>query len=410
MALFDYQATTTTGKMVEGVREAGEERAVVTWLHDQGYLPINVAVRDGGNTSSLGKWSDRSYILWRKRGTQRDLLLLTRELSTLVSAGLPLDRALTVLHGLVTKSELTMVVGEILKSVEQGSSLADSLAAYPNIFPTLYVNMVRAGELGGFLDTVLVRLGDHLERTHQVQEEIKSAMAYPTVLVAFGVGAVLFMFMFILPRFAGLFSENADTLPASTQYLLFMSDALRSYWWVLLLACGTCFASWSRYVRTEQGRLQWDRLRLRLVVVGPLVRKREVGRFARTLSTLLSSGVPLLEALEVVQTVVQNSIIARGVSAVRAGVREGEGMAAPLGRTGVFPTLALQMIAVGEETGRLEEMLGKVAEYFDRETEQQLKRMTSLIEPILLLTMGLVLGFVVISMLVGIFSMNEIAF
>jgi general secretion pathway protein F len=299
------------------------------------------------------------------------------------------------------------VVAEVLKTVQQGKSLADALAEYPTIFPPLYLNMARAGEVGGFLETALQRLTEHLERAQEVQEEVKSALTYPVLLVLFGAGAIVFMFIFILPRFAGLFADSGQSLPATTRFMLATSEVLRSYWWGFLLAGAGGVFGWLRYVATPQGRLSWDGFRLRLALLGPLLQKREVGRFSRTLSTLLSSGVPLLQALEVVEAVVENSVIRQAIKEVRAGVREGQGLSAPLGRSGAFPPLALQMIGVGEETGRLDDMLRQVADYFERETQRQIKRMTSLVEPVLLLTMGLVIGFVVISMLVGIFSIND---
>ena len=267
--------------------------------------------------------------------------------------------------------------------------------------------MVRAGEVGGFLETALQRLTEHLERAQEVQEEVKSALTYPVLLVLFGAGAIVFMFLFILPRFAGLFADSGQTLPAATRFMLTTSAVLRSYWWAFLLAGAGGGFGWRRYVATPQGRLVWDGFCLRLALFGPLLQKREVGRFSRTLSTLLSSGVPLLQGLEVVEAVVENRVIRQAVREVRAGVREGQGLAAPLGRTGAFPPLALQMIGVGEETGRLDDMLEQVAEYFERETQRQIKRLTSLVEPVLLLTMGLIIGFVVIAMLAGIFSIND---
>ena len=408
MPQFQYQATTPQGQLIEGVREAAEERAVVAWLHTQGYIPLNVALPHGREAKPARNWQlSLPDMPWSGRVTQRDVLLLTRELATMLSAGLPLDRALSALVGLASKPALSRVADDVLKTVQQGKSLADALAQYPTIFPPLYLNMVRAGEVGGFLETALQRLTEYLERAQEVQEEVKSALTYPVLLVLFGAGAIVFMFIFILPRFAGLFADSGQALPASTRFMLATSEVLRSYWWGFLLAGAGGVFGWQRYVATPQGRLAWDGFRLRLPLLGSLLQKREVGRFSRTLSTLLSSGVPLLQGLEVVEAVVENSVIRQAVKEVRAGVREGQGLAAPLGRTGAFPSLALQMIGVGEETGRLDDMLKQVADYFERETQRQIKRMTSLVEPILLLTMGLIIGFVVIAMLVGIFSIND---
>lgn len=409
MSQFHYQATTPQGKVIEGMMEAAEERVVVARLHDQGYLPLRVTVP--GQAKSRPAWSLSLPTLPRRgKVRQHDLLVLTQELATLVSAGLPLDRALSVLAGLTAKEELKKSIEQILRAVQQGKSLAEALAEYPKIFPPLYVNMVKAGEIGGFLDTALQRLSEYLEKAHEVQEQIKSALAYPIILTAVGSLSIIFMFTFILPRFAVLFDDVGQALPTPTRLLLAISHGLRAYWWTLVIAGVGGWFSVRQYLATPQGRLAWDRWRLRLVLVGELLRKREVGRFARTLGTLLKSGVPLLQALEVVEEVAGNQMIRGALREVRVGVREGQGIAGPLGRGGVFPTLALQMISVGEETGRLDEMLMRVAEHYERDSYSQIRRLTSLVEPLLILTMGLVVGFVVISMLLGVFSINDMSF
>ena len=413
MPQFHYQATSSQGKMIEGVMEAGEERAVVARLHEQGYLPLQIT--QPGQTQTKIRASSLSFPSFPTlpgRGTvrQRDVLLLTRELSTLLSAGLPLDRALSVLIGLTTKTELRQAVDQILQKVKQGKSLAEALADYPKIFPTLYVNMIKAGEMGGFLDTALERLAEYMERAQEVQDEIKSALAYPSILVLVGGAAIILMFTFVLPKFAVMFEDMGDALPTSTRFLLAVSDLIRGYWWVMMLAATAAGVGLRQYLATPQGRFAWDRWSLGVIVIGQLLQKREVGRFARTLGTLLKSGVPLLQALELVEEVVGNRMISSTLKGVRVGVREGQGIAAPLGQSGVFPSLALQMVSVGEETGRLDEMLMQVAEYYERDTNAQLQRLTTLVEPLLILSMGLIVGFVVIAMMLGVFSINNVSF
>jgi general secretion pathway protein F len=410
MPQFHYQATTLQGKVIEGVMEAGEERMVVTWLHEQGYLPLRVTPPGQTKPKTAVSWFSMPTLPGRGTVRQRDLMVLTQELATLISAGLPLDRALSVLTGLTAKEELKKVVGQILRAVQQGKSLAEALAEYPKIFPPLYVNMIKAGEIGGFLDIALQRLAEYLERAQQVQDEIKSALTYPILLTVVGALSVVILLTYVLPKFAVIFGDLGQALPPSTRVLLGISYGLRTYWWVLLLlGAGVWFGS-RQYLATPQGRFAWDRLCWRFVVLGQLVRKREVGRFARTLGTLLKSGVPVLQALEVVQEVAGNQMVRRALNEVRAGVREGQGVAGPLGRSGVFPTLALQMVSVGEETGRLDDMLMRVAEYYERDTYNQIKRLTSLLEPLMILLMGLIVGFVVISMLSAVFSINDVPF
>jgi len=410
MPQFHYQATTPQGKIIEGVMEAGEEKVVVARLHDQGYLPLRVALPGAAKSSSSTGWFSLPVLPGRGTVRQRDLMVLTQELATLIAAGLPLDRALSVLGGLTSKEELKKIVGQILRAVQQGKSLAEALAVYPKIFPPLYVNMVKAGELGGFLDTTLQRLAEYLERAQQVQDEVKSALTYPILLTVVGGLSVIILLTYVLPKFAVIFGDLGHALPTSTRVLLAISHGLRAYWWVLVLGGIGGWMSMRQYLSTPQGRFAWDRWRLRLWLIGQLLTKREVGRFARTLGTLLKSGVPLLQALEVVQDVLENQMVIRALREVRVGVREGQGIAGPLGRSGVFPTLALQMVSVGEETGRLDEMLMRVAEYYERDTYNQIKRLTSLLEPVLILVMGLLVGFVVISMLSAVFSINDISF
>lgn len=415
MPQFYYQAATPQGKLIEGVMEAGEERVVASRLQDQGYVPLRITVP--GQTPAKTGTTRRQLTLSalpalprRGRVKQRDLQILTRELATLISAGLPLDRALSVVSNLADKAELKQAVGQILRSVQQGKSLTEALAEFPKIFPPLYVNMVKAGEVGGFLDTALQRLAEYLERAQEVQDEIKSALAYPVILVLVGGLSIVFMFTFVLPKFTALFKDMGDALPTSTRILLAISSGLRSYWWVLALVAVGSWLGFRQYVATPQGRFTWDRWRLRVVVLGDLVRKREVAHFARTLGTLVKSGVPLLQALEVVEEVAGNQVIRQALKEVRVGVREGQGIGGPLSRSGVFPTLALQMVSVGEETGRLDDMLMRVSEYYEKETHNQLRQLVSLLEPALIVVMGLVIGFIVVAMLLGIFSMNDLPF
>lgn len=410
MPQFHYQATTPQGKIIEGVMEAGEERTVVTRLHEQGYLPLHIGLPGQARSKTPFTQLSLPELSLRGRVRQRDLLVMTQELATLLSSGLPLDRALSVLNGLTTKEELKKAVGQILRAVQQGKSLAEALGDFPKIFPPLYVNMVKAGELGGFLETALQRLAEYMERAQQVQDEIKSALTYPVLLTFTGGASIVILLTYVLPKFTVIFGDLGQALPTSTRVLMGISEGLRLYWWLLLLLAAGAWLGMRQYIATPQGRFVWDRWRLRVWVLGQLLTKREVGRFARTLGTLLKSGVPLLQALEVVQDVVGNAVMSRALKEVRVGVREGQGIAGPLGRSGTFPTLALQMVSVGEETGRLDEMLMRVAEYYERDTYNQVKRLTSLLEPMLILVMGLAVGFVVVSMLSAVFSINDVAF
>jgi len=254
---------------------------------------------------------------------------------------------------------------------------------------------------------VLQRLAEYLERSQEVQDQIKAALAYPVMLVLVGGLSVFFMFTYVLPKFAGIFKDMGPALPVLTRLILTLGEWFQAYWWVLVLIVISLGLAMQRYISTPHGRFAWDRWRLRVLLLGDLIRKREVANFARTLGTLLKSGVPLLQALEVVEAVVSNRVISSALKEVRVGVREGQGISGPLGRSGVFPTLALQMVSVGEETGRLDEMLMRTAEYYEKETNNQVKQLVSLVEPALILGMGLIVGVVVIGLLQGIFSINQ---
>jgi type II secretion system protein F len=406
MAQFQYRAADGDGKILEGTIEAGEASLAVSRLQDRGLIPLRVteAGKARGGIASIALPT-----ISFKRGVRgRDLLIFTHEMSTLLASGLPLDRSLSILAELAERPEMKRVVADILQSVQRGKSLAEAMAQHPKVFQPLYVNMVKAGEIGGVLDAVLLRLTEYLERADELRDEVRSALVYPVILTIVAMGSVTILLTYVLPKFAAIFSQAGQALPTSTRVLLGMSDAMRSYWWAgILIVVGLSFA-FSNYIRTPGGRLQWDRFKLRLLLLGNLLRKLAVARFARTLGTLLRSGVPMLQALDIVRDVTGNVVLAAAIEEVKVGVRGGSGVAGPLSHTAVFPPLALQMISVGEETGKLDEMLVQVADYFDKEVRQQVKRLTSLLEPALLLIGGVVVAFVVLSMFSAIFSINNL--
>jgi len=407
MAQFQYRAADGDGKVVEGTIDAQDVSAAAARLQERGLIPLKVgeaaAKRTGLASISLPNLS------WKKRGPKsRDLLVFTHEMSTLLAAGLPLDRSLSILADLSENPEMKRVVSEILQSVQRGKSLAESLGEHPKVFASLYVNMVRAGEIGGVLDQVLARLREYLESADELRGEVRSALVYPVILTIVALGSVTILLTYVLPKFATIFAQAGQALPLSTRFLLGLSDAMRSYWWAMLIAVGLLAAAFTHWTRTPAGRLRWDGLKLRMLLLGDLIRKLSVARFARTLGTLLRSGVPMLQALDIVRDVSGNVVLSKAIDQVKIGVRGGSGVSGPLGQTGVFPPLALQMISVGEETGRLDEMLVQVADYFDKEVRAQVKRLTSLLEPVLLLVGGVVVAFVVLSMFSAIFSINNL--
>jgi general secretion pathway protein F len=408
VAQFQYRAVDPQGKVVEGTIEAAEVPAVVARLHDRGLIPINISSSDGARPRAGTRLAlPMLPALGRGRVKGRDLLVMTQELSALVSAGLPLDRSLATLAELTDNAELKRVLTDVLHAVQGGKSLAEALGQH-RAFPPLYVNMIRAGELGGFLEPVLQRLTEYLERSQQLRSDVLSALAYPIVLVCAMSLSILVLLLWVMPKFAALFGDMGRALPLGARVVITVSEIIRGYWWALLGLPLLGFWAFRYSVRTPRGRYAWDQWKLRVMLLGPLLRKLEVARLARTLGTLLKSGVPLLQALGTVKEIAGNQVISHALGEVEVGVREGAGIADPLARSGVFPPLAVQMIAVGEETGKLDDLLVKVADHFDREVRVAIQQFTRLLEPALILIMGVGVGFVVISMLSAIFSVNDL--
>lgn len=401
MPVFVYKAADQRGKTITGVMEAPDSRAVVERLHREEYYPIEVAAQ----AARPGLWRQ----LTARGISNRDLVALTEQLATLVEAQLPLDRALSVLEELAPNPRLKAVVGDLLKSVRGGSSFADALAKHhPRPFSRLYVNMVRAGEKGGVLEVTLRRVTEFLQASQEFREALKSALVYPAILLVAMGGAVAFLLAFVIPRFAEIFHDLGQTLPLPTQIVVSVSTALRDYWWALALAVALGVLGSRMLLATAEGRLAWDRTALGLPLIGDTIRKAEVARFCRTLGTLLRSGVPVLGALAVVKEIVSNRLLALAVERLGAGVKRGAGLSAPMGESGVFPPLALHMVRVGEETGRLDEMLLKAADSLEAEVRNLMKRFITLLEPSLIIVMTLLVGFIVVAIAMAIFSISEI--
>lgn len=401
MPVFVYKAADRQGRTIGGVMEAADASAVVERLHREEYFPIEVAPQ----TERRAFWPALGY----GRIRHRELLAFTQQLATLLEAGVPLDRALSVLQEVVATPGLKAMVVDLLRSVQSGASLSEALAKHhPRPFSRLYINMVRAGEKGGVLEVTLRRLAEFLEAAQEFREAIISALIYPALLTSVGGAAVVFLLTFVIPRFAEIFADLGQAIPLSTQILLTVSQTLTSYWWVLAVLAVGALLGVRMILATREGRLAWDRACLRLPLVGEVVLELEVSRFARTLGTLLRSGVPVLAALEVVREMLGNQLLAQAVEALSEGVKRGAGLSASMGQSAVFPALALHMVRVGEETGRLEEMLLKVAETFEANVRRAVKRFIGLLEPSVVLTMGLLVGFIVVAMLMAIFSLNEI--
>jgi general secretion pathway protein F len=404
MPVFTYRAADRRGQTVDGVMEAPDARAVVERLHREAFYPIRVEP----HTERKRLGAALSFAP-TSRVRPRELLAFTQQLATLFEAGLPMDRALTILEELAPTPRLKTIVTDLIHGVRGGSTLSDALLRHhPRPFSRLYVNMVRAGEKGGVLEVTLRRLAEFLEARAAFRDAVISALAYPLVITAVGAAAIIFLLTFVIPRFATIFADLGQTIPLPTQILLAVSTRAREYWWVAPPVVLAVALVWRLWTSTAEGRLAWDQWVLRLPIIGPLATKIETERFTRTLGTMLKSGVPVLGAMAVVGDMMSNQAIAGAVGRISQDVKRGGTIAASMREHAPFPALAVHMVRVGEETGRLEEMLLKVADTFEAEVRSELKRVIGLLEPIIILGMGVLVAFIVVAMLLAIFSINEL--
>jgi general secretion pathway protein F len=413
MPIFRYRAVNPAGDVAVGELEAANEAAIVDRLRDQGLMPMQVARAAEG--AAAGGAAAASGLRRRRRGwfepktvTRDHLLSVTRELATLLRAGLPLDRALEILIGLSPTPPVAAMLQQIRDDVRGGKALSQALDARRDVFSRFYINIVRAGEAGGALGVVLTRLADTMERNKELRESVKSALIYPTILIGVAVLSVMVLLIWVVPQFEQTFAQAGKALPLPTLVVVFVGTALKQWWWAGA-ALAVAFVAWMRRrLANPVVRGRWDARLLRWPLVGDLVIKVEVARFARTLATLLGNGVTLLSGLAIVKETLGNSVLANALDSVIARLREGKGFGRPLDETGHYPKLAVQMILVGEESGRLEEMLNRVAEVYDREVAMSIKRFLAVLEPVMILSLAVMIGGIVFSILLGVMGMSEL--
>ena len=401
MAAYYFRAVAADGKVRTGALTAENERRAAQELRRQGLIPVYV-----------GQQEQKSFQLrlpafgGRRR---RDVLFFTQELSTLLNAGVPLDRALSITSELTENAPFRAVILDILRVLKGGKSLADSLATRPEYFSELYVNMVRAGEASGSLAAVFDRLAEFERTRDDLRSYIISSMVYPALLVVVGALSIVFLLTFVVPRFATIFTDSNLKMPMPTRIMLEASRLVQRYVWIAgagLVAAVALFQTWTR---SQAGRAAWDSLRLKIPLLGAALRKAETARFAQAMATLVGNGVPLVQSLQIAGGILNNRRIAAALAPVIQGVKRGEGIAGPLRRSGEFPPLAAHLLSVGEETGRLDEMFRRMAEIYDGETRAAIKRFTALFEPLIILVMGVAVGALILSMLLAITSINEVA-
>jgi general secretion pathway protein F len=413
MPVFEYRALNEAGKMVTGLREADSSKTLRALLRKDGvFLTDVVGQLEGARPAAQGTFVGSKDIdlkkLVRGRITTEDVAITTRQLATLLGAGVTLVDALSALVDQVEKDRLKRVLSDVKQRVNEGSSLADALALHQKIFGPLYVNMIRAGEHSGALDAVLLRLADFTEGQAKLRQRIIGTMIYPVLMIIIGSGMLMGLLTVVVPKVTKIFDSMRVTLPWYTRLLIWTSDLLQRWWFILLpmfVAGVIGFRSWTR---SPKGKPVWDRSVLRAPIFGSLVRMLSIARFSRTLATLLKSGVPLLTAMDIVKNVVTNTVLMDVVEKARDSIREGESIANPLRRSGQFPPLVYHMVAIGERSGQLEDMLVSVADSYENQVSIRVGALTSLLEPFLIVAMGVVIGFVAFSILMPIMQLNTV--
>ena len=395
MPLFAYTAIDQSGRTVKATIEADDERLVLAKLREQSLTATEIRKASKSGVKSFG----------RKKFKPKSLVVFSRQFATMIDAGIPILRCLEILYGQMKDPALKEALEQVMVDVKGGAQLNDALAKHPRIFNKLYVNMIRAAELGGILDTILDRLSHFLEYEAEIKGKIKSAMMYPILVLCFSQVMLFALFTFVLPKFKEIFQGMNVEMPPVTKALFAIGDFCQSFWWMVIILAVGAFFGLKFYSKTPKGRWQFDMIKLKLPVVGELSLKMSVARFSRTFGTLINSGVPMMRSLEIVGETLGNRVLADAIDQTRLSIREGNKLSAPLMQSGLFPNMVTCMIDIGEESGRLSEMLVKVGDFYDQEVEQTVKGLTSMIEPMLIIFLGVVVGFIAISIMTPMFKL-----
>ena len=399
MATFSYQVMDSNGKTLKGRVEAETQDQATSILQQRRYLVMKVSrVSTAGSGDLLVRW---------KRVNLQALVVFSRQFATMINAGVAISRSLDILANQANDPILKPAIIAARQDLLAGSTLTDALSKHPKCFGPLYVSMIRAAEVGGILDTTLNRLSQFLEKESETRQKVKAAMMYPCVILVFSLLLTSALMVFILPKFAEIFvSMNVD-LPLPTKILFAISNGMQNYWYMLFITPVVVFIGLKKYIATPRGRWQMDFVKLRAILVGPLILKMSISRFARTFGTLINSGVPMMRALEIVAESSGNLVLSNAINSARNSVREGQKISSPLQASGWFPMMVCQMIDIGEETGRLSDMLTKISDFYDTEVDSAIKGLTSLIEPIMIVGLGILVGFIAISLMSPIFALQK---
>lgn len=405
MPVYQYVGVNASGKKAKGVFDADNPRALRDGLRAKGVFVTEFA--EGGEKTPSSARDIEVRLPGAKGFNLRDVSVMTRQLATLVRAGIPLVESLNALVEQTEKSALKHIISDVRQKVSEGSALAKAMSEHPGAFSELYVNMIRAGESSGNLDVVLERLTEFLDAQMELRSKITGASVYPLLMIVLGSFIVAFLMSFVIPKVTQIFEDQQAALPLITVVLITFSNIIGRFWYLILAALGGAAWGFVRWRRTPEGREKWDAFILRTPIFGPLVRMIAVSRFSKTLGTLLSSGVPLLNAMGIVKDILGNVTLVKVVEEARLNIREGESIAAPLQRSGQFPPMVTHMIAVGERTGALEEMLDNVSRAYDAEVTGRIQALTTLMEPLMIVVMGGVVGFIVFAILLPILQLNQ---
>lgn len=396
---YAYKVRDRSGKVISGAIEAESAQAVASKLRSMGYIVLEISEKKEAFSFSLS---------FRKKVKLKDLTVFSRQFATMINSGVSITRALAILAEQTDNPTLAEVIRQLRKDVEAGLSLSEALAKHDKIFPPIFVNMTRAGEAGGVLDEVLLRLAEHFEKDAAIRGRVKSALTYPVAVLVFSLLIATAMIVFVVPTFMNMFESLGGNLPAATQMLVNLSNFVRGRWYIIIGTIVAIIYVYKFLNKTEKGKFFFDSLKLKLPIFGMLIKKMSLSKFARTFSTLVASGVPILQAMDIVADTAGNEVVAKAIREARSSIKEGESISKPLSKSPVFPPMVVQMISIGEETGALDTMLKKIADFYDEEVSAMVESLTSLLEPILMIFLGILIGGIVIALYLPMFSIISV--
>ncbi|MDI6601931.1 MAG: type II secretion system F family protein [Thermoanaerobacteraceae bacterium] len=397
MPSYEYRARDEAGRLIIGTLEGDSSASVRANLREKKLYPVDIKEKAAKN--------DVSLTLLKAKVKVKDIAIFCRQFASLIKAGVSVVTCIDILRGQTENKRLRDTLMEIYDDVQKGKTLSDTMGKYPDVFPPLLTNMVEAGEVSGTLDTIMDRMAVHFENQNRINQKIRSALTYPIVVACVAIGVVIFLITFVLPTFIGLFQSAGAVLPLPTRILIGLSNILRNYWYILIIAAGGIYVVTHSYASSKEGRYRIDGLKLTLPIIGPLNRKIITARFTRTLGILIQSGVPVLRSIEVTDRVIGNSVVSKALSEVSEALSKGSGLSGPLKASGIFPPMVYQMIEVGENSGTLDDMLLRIADFFDQEVETGTTQLTTMLEPAIILFMAVIIGFIVISIALPMFQM-----